>query len=83
MGVCFTRICFRRSTREKYETNTNNNSASSKVIASWDNRPTLDPTDFCFRRLTGDSHVKVPASINGQCEFVIEECEVRITQLFF
>ncbi|KAK2144811.1 hypothetical protein LSH36_729g02029 [Paralvinella palmiformis] len=39
-----------------------------------DKRPTLDPKDYMFDKLKGETIGKLPGSLNGQ-QFIIQNCE--------
>jgi protein XRP2 len=49
-------------------------STSTSAAPSWANRKRIDPKDVMFSKLKSGVHIKHPGSINGQSEFVIEEC---------
>lgn len=41
-----------------------------------DVRKELDPADYCFENLEGETRGKLPGQINGQ-QFSIDNCKVR------
>lgn len=56
-------------------------SQEPKPVFSWDKRDEVDPADYCFDDLTGETKGKFPGDINGQ-QFSIENCKDCILFVF-
>mmetsp|Transcript_20303 Transcript_20303/g.24280 ORF Transcript_20303/g.24280 Transcript_20303/m.24280 type:complete len:355 (+) Transcript_20303:273-1337(+) len=52
----------------------NTGSTGEKKEYSWDKRPRLDPKDYTWEQLKGETKVKEPGAVAGQ-QFMIDECE--------